>query len=43
MPLHLGRTVATAGARIVDGQARLVAHATTVWLVMRLDDQGPAG
>jgi hypothetical protein len=29
MPLHLRRTVATAEARIVDGEGRLVAHATT--------------
>ena len=26
MPLYLGRTVATAEARIVDGEDRLVAH-----------------
>jgi acyl-coenzyme A thioesterase PaaI-like protein len=43
MPLHPGRTVARAEARIVDGEGRLVAHATAAWLVMRLDDQGPAG
>jgi uncharacterized protein (TIGR00369 family) len=33
--IHLGRTVATAEARIVDGESRLVAHATTTCLVTR--------
>jgi uncharacterized protein (TIGR00369 family) len=33
--IHLGRTVATAEARIVDGEGRLVAHATTTCLVTR--------
>jgi uncharacterized protein (TIGR00369 family) len=32
--IHLGRTVATAEARLVDGEGRLVAHATTTCLVM---------
>ena len=32
--IHLGRTVATAEARIVDGGGRLVAHATTTCLVI---------
>lgn len=31
--IHLGRTVATAEARIVDGDGRLIAHATTTCLV----------
>jgi uncharacterized protein (TIGR00369 family) len=44
--IHLGRTVATAQARIVDGDGRLVAHATTTCLVTLpapdpgTDDQG---
>src|SRR5712691_3084265 len=33
--IHLGRTVATAEARIEDERGRLVAHATTTCLVMR--------
>jgi uncharacterized protein (TIGR00369 family) len=41
--LHLGRTVATAQARIVDGEGRLVAHATTTCLVMRPDAERSAG
>src|SRR5438105_1938907 len=32
--IHLGRTVATAEARLVDGEGELVAHATTTCLVM---------
>ena len=32
--IHLGRTVATAEARITDGEDRLVAHATTTCLVV---------
>jgi uncharacterized protein (TIGR00369 family) len=35
--IHLGRNVATAEARITDGEARLVAHATTTCLVIRPD------
>jgi len=38
--IHLGRTVATAEARIVDGEGRLVAHATTTCLVMRPGAEG---
>jgi uncharacterized protein (TIGR00369 family) len=41
--IHLGRTVATAEARIVDGEGRLVAHATTTCLVMRRGAEGSAG
>jgi uncharacterized protein (TIGR00369 family) len=33
--IHLGRTVATAEARIVDRDGRLIAHATTTCLVTR--------
>jgi uncharacterized protein (TIGR00369 family) len=39
--IHLGRTVATAEGRIVDGDGRLVAHATTTCLVA-LPDPGTA-
>jgi uncharacterized protein (TIGR00369 family) len=36
--IHLGRTVATAEARVVDGQGELLAHATTTCLVTRLKE-----
>jgi uncharacterized protein (TIGR00369 family) len=39
--IHLGRTVATAEARIVDGEDRLIAHATTTCLVMRPGTEDP--
>jgi len=38
--IHLGRAVATAEARVVDGEGRLVAHATTTCLVMRPGAEG---
>ena len=33
--IHVGRRVATAEARLVDGQGRLCAHATTTCIVIR--------
>ena len=40
--IHLGRTVATAEARIVDGEGELVAHATTTCLVMPPGSERPS-
>jgi acyl-CoA thioesterase len=33
--IHVGRTTATAEGRVVDGQGRLVAHATTTCVIFR--------
>ena len=33
--IHVGRRVATAEARLLDGQGRLCAHATTTCMVIR--------
>ena len=38
MPLYLGRTVATAEGRIVDGEGRLVAHASALTDPGRIGD-----
>jgi uncharacterized protein (TIGR00369 family) len=40
--IHVGRTVATAEARVVDGGGRLVAHATTTCLVIGPSSGGSA-
>jgi uncharacterized protein (TIGR00369 family) len=38
--IHLGRTIATAEARIFDPDGRLVAHATTTCMLLRPDPSG---